>query len=191
MPHVLKKVPNPKALWQRFRLATARAAARGFLSSVTSKLSCASLDGIPIYHQHDSFRDFVATAFDALKHADCLGYQRMKRGLAGVVELNGTPGREKYKAPYTVGFTIGVFFDEFTEAQRNSIGCQRYAATLAGFAFRRKTTSQMASQPGWAFNSLKTGRILKIARKRELRCCQLIGCEMKHVYNMERLIRNS
>lgn len=186
----VRLLPNLRGLLQRWQLLLSRVAARKLFSLATEGLSCIAIDGIPVYHQTDLFRDFVGSAFRVLQDSDRLDYDRLKKGLVGVVELDGPPDWANQRSTYTTGFQIGVFLDEFTAAERAAFGFRRYAATLAGFAIRRRIATRLSQKAGWVYTDLRNKRILEIARKRELSCCEMVGCDAKHICNMQRLVRN-
>ena len=173
------------------RLSISRMAARRLYSIATYGLNRELVGGIPVHYQHEAFRAFLGDAVSLLQENDRLDFDRMKNALTGVVELDGSPAWSDKNGTNAAGFPIGVFFDEFTQSQREAIGLKRYAARLAGFGIRRQITSRVARIPGWRFDQVHSQRILTIARRRELRCCRLIGCDAKHIYNMERLLRNN
>ena len=134
-----------------------------------------------MYYKEPEFASFVENSIQALKEFDSVSFARVKGRVKGVVELG--------QQDYWVGRVIGVYFDGFSKEERERAGHRRYAAHIVRFAIDVRLLQGFGILDTIRFKSRRHIRVAKISVRRELSCCEKIGCEMKHIYNIQRWLR--
>ena len=86
---------------------------------------------------------------------------------------------------------VGVYFDKMTNEARERSGHKRYAAHLVRFATEVRMLQDFGLDEVVRFKSKRYVSVIKIAIRRELKCCENIDCEMKHIYQIQRWLRNN
>ena len=133
-----------------------------------------------IYYGTDDFLRSVQDSLRLLRAQDGFDYGSVKKRVRAITECE--------ENARFVGFVIGVFFDDYTPAQRADIGSKGYAALLVRFALYLRFLDEWGEKQTIKFKGQRYKRLARIATKREIACCETLSCEMKHVFRLKRAL---
>jgi len=139
-----------------------------------------SVGSLEVFYKDELFLMFVREALNVLMERDPLNYRRVQTSIRGIIE---SPVNE-----YWAGRAIGIYFDSVEERARFSREPGRYAARLVRFA-----TEVRILKSHKIINILRNGgknydRVVRISTTRELICCENIGCPMRDLFDLRRLL---
>ena len=143
-------------------------------------LKVSSVGTVDIFYKDELFLMFVREALGVLRERDPLNYRRVQTSVRGIIE---SPVNE-----YWAGRAIGIYFDSAEERARFSREPGRYAARLVRFA-----TETRILESHKIIDILRNGgksydRVVRISVTRELNCCEQVGCPMRDLFDLRRLL---
>ena len=138
-------------------------------------------NGIYVYFKDEAFFTLCDQALSHLKNFDRTNLVRVKGSVKGIVELHRPVG--------WVGKTIGVYFDSRDRIVRERDGSSLLAAHLARFAVEQRCFRVLGDGYFMSRGSPKFLRVWTIACAHELRCCENLDCEARHIYALQRQLR--
>jgi hypothetical protein len=151
-------------------------------------------EGIEIVYQNPEFLTFVRQSLETLMHEDILGRAAVVGRLEKIVEMDKhlSRPRDRYKGGslYASGLHINTFYDELPAPDRYNLGSRRYSAILVRCATKIRIVRWLLKGSAIRLSKEHDRRITIISFAAELRCCKRLGCEMKHIYNLQRWLRN-
>lgn len=143
----------------------------------------AKVDGIKILYKNIGFRDYCIESLKVLRENDPVRYATVCRHVRSIIELG-------QKSSF-VGYPRGAYIDFHTSHELEMMGPRRYAGYLVRFATHVRLLNEWGIEDAINFGSRIYPRIAAIAVRRELRCCQELGCEMAEIYNIQRWLRQN
>jgi hypothetical protein len=167
-------------MFTRIQLAARKRMAKTFFCAVTKDLKSSMFGKVNIYYKSDHFEAFVRASLDVLRAEDPLNFQRIQNNLVAIVE---SPMDE-----FWAGRAIGVYFDCVDYRDRFTREPGRYAALLVRFAIESKIVNAHKIIDVLRNRGVYYDRVVRISVKRELACCGRVGCPMRDVYDLKRLL---
>jgi hypothetical protein len=138
-------------------------------------------NNIPVYSQDEAFFILTDKALSLLSDLDRANFFRVKGFVLGIVDLE--------RPVAWVGQTIGVYFDSQDALGRAKDGPSRLAASLARFAVEQRCFRLLGDGYFKSRRSPIRLRVWKLACAHELRCCEKLECEARHIYALQRQLR--
>jgi len=147
------------------------------------------IDGIVINYADSEWLLGIEEVLNILRIEDPWHYRVVMRRVRCITQLldSETTGRPlKSQARWS-----GAYFDTYTSEERAYIGPRRYAADLVGFATSIEVIERFGLYAAWTSRWRHFNRIGRMVARAELSCCEKLHCEMKHIYNIQRWMRNN
>lgn len=163
--------------------------AKKMLAHATHGMSHAKIDNITIFYHDASEREFACNGLDHLRSADPLGYVSVNRHVNTIAILGARPNWNRGKSAGLIGLTLGTYFDELTPTERSAIDAKRYGCILLRFAILARLLDEFDVRVTRFGGRDLNRRIWRIVNNRDLKCCERLGCEQKHIYEIGRWMR--
>lgn len=139
-------------------------------------------DTIAIYYRDAAFLKFAQASLQLLRELDYFDYISVRKRIRAIVQF----GRGSSFA----GLVTGVYIDDHTTEELMDAGAKRYAAQLVRFATELRLLDEWGIKDVIRFRGKRYERVIRISINRELACCNALGCEMRHIYDIRRWLRN-
>jgi hypothetical protein len=152
-------------------------------------MSFKSVNGVKIYYNEEADAAVVERALVVLRDHDYIAYQYVKQHISAVVCCGGLPSWNAGKSAASIGIRLGIYFDELTPLKRKSIDERRYGCILLRCALLVRLLKQFQISTSRFGGQTVNKRIWDLVNRRDIACCEKLGCEMKYIYELQRWIR--
>jgi len=164
-------------------------AARRLFKRAVDGMSCKSINGVRIYYIEEADAAFAQRSLTVLRDHDSTAYRAVTEHIKAVVCSGGLPSWNDGKSAASMGIRLGVYFDELTPSKRSSIDERRYGCILLRCALLVRLLKQFhITTLRFGGNSVNK-RISDLVNRRDVICCERLGCEMKYIYELQRWMR--
>lgn len=163
--------------------------AHRLLKHAIAGMSCKSVVGVNIYYDEDTDATFVGRSLIILRESDPIAYRSVTEHVTAIVCCGGLPSWNGGKSAASLGIRLGVYFDELTPLKRKSIGERRYGCIMLRCALLVRLQKQFQISTSRFGGQIMNKRISDLINRRDVICCERLGCEMKYVYELQRTMR--
>ncbi len=163
--------------------------ARRLLKRAVDRMSCKSINGVEIYYEEEADAAFAERSLTLLRDHDCTAYRAVTEHIKAVVICGGLPSWNAGKSAASMGIRLGIYFDELTPSKRSSVDERRYGCILLRCAVLVRLLKQFQITTLRFGGQIVNKRITDLVNRRDVICCERLGCEMKYVYELQRWMR--